>query len=117
MKKVIMLREKLYQMKEFEVDPNEPDVVLDYARFENDTDEGVWNEYYRVGMIDTDDEANEQDAEFQDTALDTYNRAEAQQFYAEMVEQANKLNAEKEIRSREDAGLSVDKETLRESEN
>jgi hypothetical protein len=115
MKKVMMLREKIYKAEEFEIDPNEPDIVLNKdARFGNEDDSGFWNEYYRVGMIDTDDEDTDQDTMFQDTAVDFYNLAEAQQCYSEMAEEAKKLNIEAEIRSREDAGLGVDKEQLKE---
>ncbi len=111
MKKVRFLRERLYKTKEFEVDPNEPDRILSNGEvFGNENDEGFWNEYYRVGMVDTDDEYAIQDEMFQDTAVDFYNLAEAQQAYSEMAEEAKKLNIEAELESRED----VDKEMLKE---
>lgn len=115
MKRVRFLRERLYKMKEFEVDPNEPDRILsDGEVFENETDEGVWNEYYRVGIIDTDDDYVEQDDMFSETAQDFYNLAEAQKAYSEMTERVKKENAEAEIESRVKAGLEVPKELLRE---
>lgn len=94
MKKVIMTRERIYSAKEFEVDPNEPDIVLSsIPRFENSDDEGVWNEYYRVGVIDTDDNTTDQNDMFARTAVDFYNRGDAQQCYAEMVKEVEGQNA------------------------
>lgn len=106
MKRVVMTREKLYKTEEFEVDPNEPDIILDKdARFGNESDEGFWNEYYRVGVVDTDDEITDQDTMFSETAVDFYNLAEAQKTYSEMAEQVKKENIEAEIESRVKQGL------------
>lgn len=114
MKRVMMTREKLYKTEEFEVDPNEPDIVLDKtARFGNESDEGFWNEYYRVGIVDTDDEIPDQVAMFSETAQDFYNRADAQACYSEMAERVKMENIEAELKSREDV-CGVDKATLRE---
>ena len=115
MKKVMMLRERLYKTKEFEVDPNEPDLILGNGeRFGNEYDEGFWNEYYRVGVVNTDDEETDQDDDFQSNAVDFYSLKEAQNYYSELAEQVKMENIEAEIREREDAGLSVDKEQLKE---
>lgn len=115
MKRVKALRERLYKTKEFEVDINEPDRILsDGEVFSNENDEGFWNEYYRVGIVDTDDDFPEQDEMFNETAEDFYTLAEAQKRYSEMADELKRESVEAEIRSREDAGLSVDKDMLRE---
>lgn len=85
MKRVMMLREKIFSAKEYEIDPNDPDHKLrEYEIFGNETDEGFWNEYYRVGVVDTDDEQTVQDDDFQGNARDFYSYKEAKAYYDEL---------------------------------
>lgn len=91
MKKIIMLREKIYQAKEFEVDPQDPDHKLcDYERFGNESDEGFWNEYYRVGVVNAEDEEVDQDDEFQNTAQDFYSYGDALEYYDNLERELKK---------------------------
>ena len=55
MLKIIMTREKIYRSAEFEIDPHDPEHVLNHEELTgNEEDNGFWNEYYRVAVVDTD---------------------------------------------------------------
>lgn len=121
MKRVKMLRERIYKSKEFEIDPNEPDIILSKGLdgkpaevFGNEDDDGYWNEYYRVGVVDTDDDYTDQDDDFQGNAEDFYSLKEAQERYSELAKEIKIEQAEEEIKSYEDAGMTPPEELLRE---
>lgn len=91
MKKVIMTREKICKSKEFVIDP-ETQKVLDNRAFcenEDEDDDGYWNEYYRVGIVDDKNELNDCfDTDlFMDTVRDFYDFPTAKEAYREMVKE------------------------------
>lgn len=79
MKKVIMTREKIYKAKEYVMPDGQETEVQEWAGF--DDDEGVWNEYYRVGVIDTNDSEEKQHSDFTDNCTDHYSYLEAEEEY------------------------------------
>ena len=103
MKKVWFLRERLYRTEEFEVDPNEPDRIVNFTPvFGNEDDEGFWNEYYRVVVCEHDGDPNGEDC---DSSEDFYSYQEAVACYNERVKKVKMENIE---------ACGVDKATLRE---
>lgn len=85
MKRVVMLREKIYSATYYEIDPNDPHHTLrEYEEFGYETDDGFWNEYYRVGVVNADDGQTPQEDDFQKNSRNFYSYKEAKTYYDEL---------------------------------
>ena len=113
-----MTREKIYKSEEFIIHPEMPDMLMSEDAFcGNEDDGGYWNEYYRVGIIDDSDEANDQFDDFQNTAEDFYSLAEAKKLYDYYEKKVEVENLEAEVELYESEGMVVDDNLLRELES
>lgn len=82
MRKVIMVREKIYKSKEYLIDPKDKDTELQEI-WSNEDCEPFWNEYYRVVIFDDEEYEDEWEA-LSDDSRDFYDFAEAYEYYKQL---------------------------------
>lgn len=82
MKKVIMVREKIYKSKEFLIDPKDRDTELNEI-WDNEFGDPYWNEYYRVVIFDDEEYQDEEEA-LSDDSRDFYDFAKAYEYYKQL---------------------------------
>lgn len=85
MKKVIMVREKIYKSKEYLIDPKDKDTELQEI-WENEFCDPFWNEYYRVGIYD-DEKYEDEFTALSEEGNHFYDFDEAYEYYKRLENQ------------------------------
>lgn len=85
MKSVIMTREQISASKEYLIDPGTKDIVREIWENEYGECSPFWNEYYRVGIFDTDKYEDEFEA-LSNEGADFYSFVEAKRYYDLLTE-------------------------------